>query len=162
MLTEFVPWAHALIQAWGYFGVFLVSIIGSATILLPLPSFAIIFFAGGFLNPFLVGVSAAFGSTIGEMISYGIGIGGSHLAKKYKQRLKEGKKWLQRHNGFLLIILFAATPLPDDLIGLACGVLRYDWRKFFLACLIGKIILNTFLALGGFYTFSRIFGYFNW
>ncbi len=162
MFAEFVPWAQSLIQSWGYFGVFVVSVVGSASIILPLPSFAVIFFAGVFLNPFLVGIFSAFGSTVGEMFSYGIGLGGNRLVKRYRKKLEKGKKWMYEQNGFLLVLVFSATPLPDDVVGITCGVLKYDWRKFFLACFIGKVALHTFLALGGFYTISWMFGYFNW
>jgi len=72
-----------------------------------------------------------------------------------------GKKWIKGRASFPVIILFAATPLPDDIVGIVCGIFNYNIKKFLLASFIGKLIMNTALAWGGFYGFkwmSTIFG----
>jgi len=162
-MIEFAALFEGLIVNFGYIGVFIVSLIGSATIVLPLPAFTIIFVAGAFLNPWLVAFFAALGSAFGEMVSYGIGFYGrrflrrlvswgivSHKSRKvYREELKKGKNWMSRHHGFVIVFFFAMTPLPDDIIGLACGVLKYDWKKFLLACFLGKLVLSLFLAFSG-------------
>ena len=51
----------------------------------------------------------------------------------------------------MVIFVFAATPLPFDVIGLFCGVVRYPAKKFFIATLIGKIIKYLVIAYAGFY-----------
>ena len=48
---------------------------------------------------------------------------------------------------FLVIVVFGATPLPMDVAGLLAGVLRYDWRRFLAAAIIGKTILSVAIAL---------------
>ena len=58
--------------------------------------------------------------------------------------------WMERHGAFSIVILFAMTPLPHDVIGILCGVINYNIKKFFLATLIGKVIMNLFIAWGGF------------
>ena len=37
--------------------------------------------------------------------------------------LEKGKKWFQRGKGGLFIFILAATPLPDDIAGIAAGLL---------------------------------------
>ncbi|MCX8195412.1 MAG: hypothetical protein N3G22_04905, partial [Candidatus Micrarchaeota archaeon] len=39
------------LRSMGYIGVFLISLISSATVLFPLPGFAVVFAMGAFLNP---------------------------------------------------------------------------------------------------------------
>lgn len=164
MIPEFLM---GLIQSFGYLGVFASSLLGSATILFPVPSFIIVAAAGAMMNPFLVAVAAALGSAIGELTGYAVGFGGRKLAlirknKHLQSSFEMMEKWFEAslttfgrrfrlHLGFVLIFIFAATPLPDDIIGLFCGAVKYDVRKFFLATLAGKFILSLVLAYAGFY-----------
>jgi len=109
------------------------------------------------LNPLLVGLIAGLGAAIGEFTGYGLGLGGRKvIEKKYKKDIEKVEKLFQRYGGFLIIVLFAATPLPDDIVGLLGGTLRYSLKKFFIASLIGKIILNLALAYAGFYGLNWI------
>ena len=163
MLLEFL----ISLSSVGYIGVFLASVIGSATVIFPLPIFLVIFMAGAALNPFLVGIVAGVGSAIGELIAYGVGFGGRKLLEKkieLKKKglgywLRRGQKWMHRTGGFFVVFLFAATPLPDDVIGIICGSIRYDIKKFFIACLLGKIVLSLLIAYAGFYGINWVLGY---
>ena len=172
MVLEFLL---GLVSAFGYLGVFLGSLIGSASIFLPVPSFLFVFLAGKLLDPFLVGVVSGIGSAIGELTAYAVGFGivygkarlGGKKGRK-KRRDKSGEKWFHRINrlfhgkhGFVVILAFAATPLPDDIAGLYFGAIRYDIRKFFLAMLIGKIILGLLIAYAGYFGIGALSDYFS-
>ena len=151
-LAGLIEWSQSVVGAFGYLGVFIVSFIGSATIILPAPVFLAIFAAGSVLNPWLVGIIGGLGAALGELTGYWIGRGGKKvIEKKHKKWLNKARKWFEAHGAFPVLVLFAATPLPDDVVGILCGVIKYDMKKFFLATLIGKIILTTVLAWGGFY-----------
>ena len=106
---------------------------------------------------FAVGILAGAGAALGEMTGYGLGYG-IHRARK--RITKKGvskkwagilKRWFHKKLGIVIIVLFAATPMPDDIIGIFCGLVRYDIRKFFVAMLIGKTLLGLALAYAGFY-----------
>ncbi|MBN1896771.1 MAG: VTT domain-containing protein [Candidatus Aenigmarchaeota archaeon] len=159
LIAAFLEWSNGLIGAFGYVGVFVVSMLSSASIFLPLSGFLFIIAAAPFLNPLAVGVIAGAGSAIGEMTGYAIGKG-SHKALKRKdvKWLNRGEKWFHEKRGFLFIVIFAATPLPDDVTGILGGMFRYDWKKFLLASFIGKSLLNLLLALSGFYGAGLIMG----
>ncbi len=177
MVLEFLV---GLVYGFGYLGVFLGSLIGSATIFLPVPSFLIVFVAGKVLNPLAVGILAGIGAALGELTSYFIGRGLHYskkrlskkgeprkkLAGKSKKDLTKNSRWIERFNswfhrryGFALIILFAATPLPDDILGIYCGMIRYGWKKFFFASLIGKLILCIIISYAGFYGLTAVSSY---
>ena len=164
LTQQFQVWATDLISSMGYVGLFLVNFIASASIIFPIPAFLLVFGAGSLriLNPWIIGIAAGAGAALGELIGYGIGKGGREVVKeKYKKLIKTGEKWIENHSSFLMIVVFAATPLPDDILGIVCGVFDYDIKKFFLASFIGKVIMNSALAWGGFYGFqwvSEIFG----
>jgi len=143
---------NTLIKTYSYFGIFLVSLIASASIFLPLPSTFVVFASALFLNPFLLGLVGGLGAAIGEFTGYGIGVGGRKLIKKkWKKSMDKTEKLFQKYGGFLIITIFAATPLPDDIVGILGGSLRYPVKKFFIATLIGKLILHWILAYGGLY-----------
>lgn len=148
----------------GYFGIFLASLIGSATILLPLPASLITFTFGSILNPLFVGIAAGVGSAIGELTGYFAGIAGGKIVQKKKNKDKalfeKIKKWFSEKPGFVLVILFSATPLIFDIMGIFCGIIRYDIKKFFVATLIGKLILNIAIAYAGFYGIGIISSWF--
>ena len=152
LVSDFLSWAQNTAESWGYFGIFLVNFLGSATVIFPVPAFVIVFAFGAVLNPVFVGISAAFGCTIGELTGYALGLGGKKIAeKKYGYWLKKANRWMETHRAFLVIFLFAATPLPDDVLGVICGAIKYDIRKFFLASLAGKLVMNLGLAFGGYF-----------
>ena len=150
----------ALGYKFGYLGIFLASLIGSASILLPLPASLITFTFGAILNPLIVGIVAGTGSAIGELTSYFVGAAGGKIVKKKKHDNKKLfmniKKRFSRKPGFLLIVLFAVTPFVFDIMGIFCGIIRYDIKKFFLGTLIGKILLNIAIAYAGFYGINVI------
>jgi membrane protein YqaA with SNARE-associated domain len=150
-----------LVNTYGYFGLFIVNLIGSATIIFPLPSSIFVFGAGSVLNPFLVGVSSALGCALGELTGFVLGYGGRKvIGKKWNKQINKTEEMFKKYGGFWILILFAATPLPDDIVGLVAGTLKYPIKRFFVASFIGKLILNLILAYAGFYGMNWLGNYF--
>jgi membrane protein YqaA with SNARE-associated domain len=134
----------------GYPGITLIMFFSSATVLLPAPGFASVMAAGTVVNPWLVGVFAGFGSAIGELTGYMVGMGSREaINPRHGKWWSRCERWM-RSNGFLTILLFASFPNPFfDAIGLLAGSLGYPIRKVFIACFIGNTIKYTCLALLG-------------
>jgi membrane-associated protein len=163
-VSGFVAWALEFVQVWGYLGLFVVEAISAGTIIFPAPAFAINFILGGTpgFNPWLVGIVAGAGSTLGEVTGYGLGRGSRGLVeKRYGKWLARAREWMERHGDFLIIVLFAATPLPHDVVGMLSGAVRYPFRRFLLATLMGKIIAGLALAWAGYYSIGWILGLFE-
>src|SRR3990172_6607872 len=70
------------LQNYGYLGLFLLSILGNATIILPVPIILTAFIGGAVFNPLIVGVVVSLGATIGELTGYLAGIGGGVIIEK--------------------------------------------------------------------------------
>ena len=141
-----------IVQTFGYPGLFLVNLLSTSTVFFPVPGYVLVFIFGGALNPFLVALFSAFGAALGETVSYLVGRGGGYiLKKKQKKHFIKGKQWFERKRGFLIIVIFAATPLPFDAVGILSGSLNYNFKRFVLATFLGKLLGYLVLALAGFY-----------
>lgn len=136
--------------SYGYLGLFVVSVVGNATILLPAPSLAATFLAGGIFNPLLAGVVSGAGMAVGELSGYMAGYGGTAiLDTKDVQRFQQLKEWMGRH-GLLTIFVLSVIPNPlFDLAGVAAGVMRFPLPRFLLACFLGKTLKGVAFALAG-------------
>lgn len=140
----------AQLSAYSYLGLFIVSIVGNATVLLPVPSLAATFVAGGIFNPLLAGAVSGVGMAIGELSGYLAGYGGTAIVDTRDsvtfQRLQ---RWMQDH-GFLTILVLSAIPNPVfDLAGIAAGMSHYPLPHFLIACFLGKSIKGLAFALAG-------------
>jgi uncharacterized membrane protein YdjX (TVP38/TMEM64 family) len=133
---------------YGYVGIFLLSIAGNATIVLPMPVILTAFLGGSIFDPVIVGVVTAAGATIGELTGYLAGVGGQPLLENHK-KTQRINKWLDRH-GLLALFFLAAIPNPFfDLAGIAAGALRFPLSHFLLATWLGKTVKFLGFALLG-------------
>ena len=146
--------------AYGYPGIFLVSLVANATILLPAPGVAVVFAMGSVFAPQWVALAAAGGATVGELSSYAAGFGGQAIIERaaaYARILP----WMRRYGGLTTFVL-AAVPNPFfDLAGMAAGILRMPVGSFLIWCLLGKSLKMLFFAYTGAYSIdwlSRIAG----
>jgi len=136
------------LQALGYLGVFVIGVLGNATIILPVPGLAVVFAGGGVLNPLLVGLVAGVGEPLGELTGYLAGYGGSAVVED-AERYERVRRWMERR-GFLTLLVLAAVPNPlFDVAGMAAGMLRYPIAKFLLACWLGKTLKAVLIAYLG-------------
>jgi membrane protein YqaA with SNARE-associated domain len=147
-----------LAVTYSYVGIFIISLIGAASIVFPLPYTVIVFILAGSTNlePILIAAAAGIGSAIGELTSYLLGMGGRKaLTKRYQNKMDVLEKVFQRY-GSIVIFLFALTPLPDDLIFIPLGIMRYRIIKAFIPALIGKFAMNTIVAYSGRYSITFV------
>ncbi len=156
-LIWLITHAQTFASNWGYLGIFLVSLLASSSILLPFPSFIVIFSLGAVYNPFFVALSGALGASIGNVTSYVLGLGGKEiLEKRYEKKLIKIRETFGKYGAPLWITIVNATPFPDDLVGIFCGIIKYDFKKYFLAMFLGQFILALILAYSGFYSLTWI------
>jgi len=133
---------------YGYIGLFLISILSSSSIIIPVPGWFIIATMGTVLNPVLVGVISAVGSTFGEMTGYMLGYGG-RIAIRESPMYQRIERWMKKW-GTLTIFGLALIPNPlFDIAGAAAGVLRFPVWKFLLAGAAGRIPKHIAFAYGG-------------
>ena len=149
---EFLRWMMDVAQRYGYLGAFLASLLGNASIILPAPYALFIFTLGALMDPAdlpLLAIVSGTGAAIGELTGYALGAAWRKtLEEERRKKLEKAKKLLEKP-AFLVVLLMAATPLPDDVVSLPLGLIGYPLWKAFPAFLIGKIALCFLLAYSG-------------
>ncbi|MEN3064302.1 MAG: VTT domain-containing protein [Candidatus Methanosuratincola petrocarbonis] len=157
-----MDWFSILIeslQGYGYAGAFLIAFFGNLVPFLPVPFLIPIFIISGVLDPLPLGLAVGAGATFGKCVAYAVGRGGAaFLGEKKKEELRCFSKALGKY-GDLAIFIFSAFPLPDDVIAIPFGIARYNFKRFFVMLLLGKLFLGLLVAFSGHYSFEIIIGY---
>ena len=144
-----IEFLQGLASQYGYSGIFLISVLGSAIPFVPLPYLAIVVLMSGTLNPLLLGVVAGVGAALGKVTSYALGrLGYLAAGDNTKSNLNAIQGVLARY-GMWGVFIFAVTPLPDDVYVIPMGIARLPFWRFFVADLAGKILLSVLVAYFG-------------
>ena len=146
---------------YGYLGAFLISLITSATVIVPVPGIVALFVIGNTLNPVLVGLVGAAGGILGEMVGFMVGHQGHDLVQHPGQLYLRMEAWMRRWGGWAIFV-FAAAPIPMfDVAGIVSGALGYPLWKFLLIGWVGKSIKFVLLVLAGAWGWGTILSYFD-
>jgi uncharacterized membrane protein YdjX (TVP38/TMEM64 family) len=133
---------------YGYPGIFLISILANATIIIPLPGVAITSAMGAVFNPFWVAVAAGLGAGLGESSGYLAGLSGRETVQK-SEKMRRITGWMEKYGGLTILIL-AFIPNPAfDLAGIAAGALKIPYIQFITWTCVGKILKMLMFAYGG-------------
>ena len=138
-----------------YLASFLISIFGNTTIFIPFPYTAIIFIMTSQvgLDPLLLGLISGLGAAIGELTSYALGAGGGRYLESHghSKKISPLHEFMLEHRKLvpLVIYIFAATPLPDDVIMVPLGIIRYGLIRTLIPCFLGKTTLLIFIGYFG-------------
>jgi membrane protein YqaA with SNARE-associated domain len=133
---------------YGYPGIFVLSLLSSATIVLPAPSLAVVSVMGAVLNPVAVGLAAGAGEALGELTGYAAGYSGRAVVAD-QVRYERVVAWTHRY-GLWLILVLSIVPNPlFDLAGIAAGALHVPLKHFLLVCWLGKTVKTTVFAVAG-------------
>lgn len=147
------------VEAYGYLGVFLISVMASAVIIIPIPAIAVVFGLGAVLNPWLVGLMAGLGEPIGELTAYMAGYSG-RVAMENRGFYVRLSNWMERR-GSLVLFLFSAIPnWFFDIVGVAAGALRYPLWKYLLVVFLGKTLKGWLVAFAGYWTLRLLLQHF--
>ncbi|HEY3231913.1 MAG TPA: VTT domain-containing protein [Roseiflexaceae bacterium] len=141
----------ATFGSYTYLGVFLITAIANATVIIPVPYPALIAsVAARSDNLALVILAGALGSALGESVAFFVGRSGRGVVEDTRFY-----RWVQhqmRHplRAFAVLFGLSAPPNPAfDVAGLAAGALGLPYWMFFLAVFLGRIIRIWLIALIG-------------
>jgi len=147
--------ANNVFQDYGIIGLFLNSLLSATAIPLPTEILTSALLIGG-ENVFLISVVLILGSTIGGLLNYFIGFGGSKLLSKYRKKKKEDNSKHEKKSHKLLdkfgwgAVFFASwIPVIGDFILISAGAKKMKFSKFVAIMVTGKVV-KTIAVVSGF------------
>jgi len=143
-----------------YLGVAVISTFGNSLMFIPsLYAVVILFVSVLDVNILILGTAAGVGAALGQIVSWFVGRAtGVIVSDKLEKQFRKAQKWVERGIAPVMILVFAATPLPDEVLLLTIGMIGYSLWKTLLFCFIGKIILTLSLSFIGNILSTTAFG----
>lgn len=136
------------LEGLGYPGVFLISLLSNATLVLPVPGVLFTSAMGAVFNPLWVALAAGTGATLGELTGYMAGFSGQGVIEN-KEWYARVTRWMQKYGDITVLVLaFVPNPL-FDIVGVVAGALRLPLRRYLLFSWIGKVGKMLLFAYGG-------------
>jgi uncharacterized membrane protein YdjX (TVP38/TMEM64 family) len=151
------------LKHYGYLGAFLISVLGGATIIVPVPMLAVVFALGGVMEyTWLVGISAALGELVGALTIYMTGHGAGQALNNSKHGIIQSAydrllKLMERRGSLTLFLVSSVLSPFFYPAALAAGALRFGLRKYMLICLAGKLIKCMIVVYAGYWGIKGIF-----
>jgi len=145
---------------YGYPGVFLLSILSNATIILPAPGIIFVFTMGAVFNPIGVAIAAGSGAALGELSGYLAGFSGQGMVEKV-DLYHRIYNWMQDHHNLSYLFIFAMALIPNplfDLAGMSAGAMKMPVSRFLFFCWLGKIAKMFLIAYAGASSLGKFFG----
>jgi membrane protein YqaA with SNARE-associated domain len=141
----------AFLGNYAVLGVFLVTLIANATVIIPVPYPAVIAsVAARSDNLALVIAAGALGSTLGESVAFFVGRSGRGAVED--TRFYRWVHMQMRHPWRAFAVLFGLSAPPNpafDVAGLAAGALGLPYWLFFTAVLLGRMVRIALFVLVG-------------
>jgi membrane protein YqaA with SNARE-associated domain len=147
----FLPIDYGAFGRYAYLGVFLITLIANATVIIPVPYPAVIMRVAAQSDSLaMVILAGALGSVLGESVAFFIGRSGRGAVEDTRFY-----RWVQaqmRHSWRAFAVLFALAAPPNpafDVAGLAAGALGLPYWMFFSAVFLGRMIrIGMFVLVG--------------
>ena len=145
-LTDLFPVWFAEI---GYYGLGIAGFFGSLIPFVPVP---IIFLlatmsVGDQFNIHVLALLSAITATAAKQIIFSISYTGRRImSERTRKRMKPFERLVKRY-GAAAAFVAAATPIPDDIVYIPLGLAKYNPKRFFVATLLGKIVLSYIIVL---------------
>ncbi len=146
--------SNNIFQDYGILGLFFNALLSATAIPLPTEILTSALLAGG-ENQILITTVLITGSSIGGLINYFIGFGGNKLFQKFKKKknqkeLKDQKKSHRILDKFGWSAIFFASWIPviGDLILISAGVKKFEFKKFVLFMILGKVTKSVIVVTG--------------
>jgi membrane protein YqaA with SNARE-associated domain len=154
------------LRQYGYIGAFIISVLGGATIIIPVPMLAVVFALGHAMadpwSALLLAISAALGELIGALTIYmtGHGAGRAIMSSKHGriQSAYERMLGLMERRGPLTLFIVASVVNPFFYpTALAAGALRFGLKKYIFIVLTGKLIKCSTVVYAGYFGLKGLF-----
>jgi uncharacterized membrane protein YdjX (TVP38/TMEM64 family) len=151
MLESIILFLKSFVLTYGAVGLFLVMVLQAVVAPLPSDVFIVLAVILG-MNPVLVVVSGALGSTVGGLIDfYLVRKGGRPYLLRIMgtSRVQRIERWFERWGSWTLVLGRATPFISSDALAYFAGATRMTCRDFCLYGFLGAVLRCTILVLLG-------------
>jgi len=118
----------------------------------------------GILSPVWVGLMAALGASLGQLITFMIGYGGRGISEKITSKISsrfydKAMNWAQKHGSWAVFLMSAAINPLHLPMTIAIAALGYPPHKFFIFCFLGVALKSLIIAFCGYFGLTSIFSW---
>ena len=118
----------------------------------------------GILSPVWVGLMAALGASLGQLITFMIGYGGRGISEKITSKISsrfynKAMNWAQKHGSWAVFLMSAAINPLHLPMTIAIAALGYPPHKFFVFCFLGVALKSLIIAFCGYFGLTSIFSW---
>lgn len=145
------------LAGYGYAGIFLLSLLANATIILPAPGVMVAFAMGGVFPAWGIALAAGMGAALGELSGYLAGYGGQAIVGDLRH-YEQITAWMRRKRSLAYALIFVMALIPNplfDLAGIAAGTLKIPVLPFLLWTFAGKTAKMLAFAYAGHWSLGR-------
>jgi uncharacterized membrane protein YdjX (TVP38/TMEM64 family) len=143
LLFQFQDYFRVSLSSFGwvaYILIFIVTMLSSATILVPAPGIAFVLAAATVWDPTFIAIAAGTGDAVGEMTAYWVGyVGERIIVDEHIPAYQKAVTWMNRYGEWTVFGDALVPIIPFDLVGMAAGALKLRWWVCLLATLAGKL-----------------------
>jgi len=138
---------------WGYLGLFVASFLAATVI--PLSSEALFIIMIFRFDPWICLLAATLGNSFGGFLNYGIGyLGDPRWLARFRVKEEKILKWKDQVQKYgVWMALLSWLPFIGDVLGMALGFFRADWKGSFLFIFLGKFFRYFIILL--FYLYAK-------
>ncbi|MEM4694810.1 MAG: hypothetical protein QXD67_02575 [Ignisphaera sp.] len=149
----------------GLLGFFVLSFISCLSIA-PIPYIPIVFKVARYVDILPISIVVGMGSALGEAVAWGIGRASTHFLYDtiYFRRINTLLKFIQKRGSWtmpFLAFLFSFTFLPDKILYLPLGMMRYSLWRILPFTILGKIFMVYLVSVLGRVWATYVEGYTN-
>lgn len=144
-----LPIDYRVFGAYQYPGVFLLTFIANAAVVLPVPYIPVLLHVAATAeHAWLVVLAASLGSVLGESVAFFVGRAGSPLVQQHRlySRLKYALGTHPLQAGLFLFVFAAPLNPIFDVAGVSAGALGVSYRVFFIAVFLARCVRTGIIA----------------
>ena len=138
---------------YGYIGILIIAFISGFNLFIPVPAVAFIpLFLESGLNFLIIISLVTLGVTLADSIAYWIGRLGHTIFFKLDSKvfnIIQNLREKYHRAPFIILFLFAAfMPLPNEILVIPLGAMKYSFKYIFLSVLAGNFLFNFLYTMG--------------
>ena len=137
------------LQEWAYVGAFIISLVSSATVLLPAPGAAAIMLMAQDFDPLILGLVSGVGTGLGGITAYVLGVASRDAIGQNRFTALMNRLFNSRLGPVLLFSTNLIPFMPGDAVSAIAGAIRYPLLRYLLYMTTANVLKMVGLSFVG-------------